>query len=62
MSKFSIYPINGTLSNTTAPGPIGPGNDASEGVLYIPQTPALLEAHHHIQDTFWVGVGYLTPL
>ena len=32
----------------TTPGQIGPGSNDNEGVLCIPQAPALLEPHHQI--------------
>ena len=34
------------LSGATTPGQSGLGIDGNEGVLRIPQTPALLKPHH----------------
>ena len=44
----SIWPMDRTLSVATTPGQSWPGSDGNEGVLRIPQTPALLEPHHEI--------------
>ena len=44
----SIWLIDRTLSGATTPGQSGPGSDDNEGVLHIPNTPALLEPHHQI--------------
>ena len=52
----SILPIYKTQPVSTTQGQSGPGSDGNEGILHIPQSPALLEPHHqivlcHIQDT-----------
>ena len=44
----SNQPIDRTLSSATNPGQSGPGSDGNEGVLHIPQTPALLEPYYQI--------------
>ena len=40
MSNSSIWLIGRTLSGATTPGQSGPGRDANEGVLRIPQSPS----------------------
>ena len=52
----SIWLIDRTLLGATTPYQSGPGSFDNEGVLYIPNAPALLKPHHqmvsyHIQDS-----------
>ena len=44
----SIWPINRALSGGTTLGQSGPESEGIEEVLFIPQTPALLEPQHQI--------------
>ena len=53
-----IWAIDRILSGATTPSHSEPGSDSNEGVLCIPNTPALLVPHHQIvscliQDTRW---------
>ena len=48
-SQFSsIWPIDRTLSGVANLGQSGPWSDGNEGVLRIPNAPALLKPHHEI--------------
>ena len=44
MSYSSIWPIDRTLSGATTSGQSGPGSDAHEGVLHIPQSSSINRA------------------
>ena len=46
MSNISIWLIDRIVLDATTPSQNGPGSDSNEGVLRIPQTPALLEPHY----------------
>ena len=48
MSNSSIWPIDRILSSATTLGQSGPWSDGIEGILHIPQAPALLEPHKQI--------------
>ena len=43
-----MWPIDRSQSGATTPSQSGAWGDGNEGVLLIPQTPALLEPHHQI--------------
>ena len=48
MSNSSIGPIDRTLSDATTLGQSEPGSNDNEGLLCIPNAPALLEPQHQI--------------
>ena len=42
MQFSSIWPIDRVISGATTPGQSGPGSDANEGVLHIPQSSSII--------------------
>ena len=43
----SIWPIDGTLTDTTTPDQSGPGRNGNKGVFHTPKDPGL-EPHHQM--------------
>ena len=70
-SNGSIWPMNGTLTGTTTPGPSGPRSNGNEGV-HLPPRPSKKKKKWSLKNrcslvsypapVFFRGEGVLTPL